>query len=411
MCFFSETTNEPSWYVEGLRVGISLKGKGVIKFQGILANRPRGAIVVLTQYVLSVGRITQGNAVRVLPCVTSAVKKGITQGVVQLRLLVLDTTKKGKDELKDVPVVNEFVSVFPEDLPGLPPDREAPYRMAPVELRELQVQLQELLDKGFIRPSYSPWGAPVLFVKKKDEGFSTLAAPLTALTKKDRRYEWTEKCERSFQELKKRLTSAPILVLPTDVTDFTVYCDASRIEGKNVEFSVTTDGILHYRCRLCIPDDAELKEQLLSEAHATPYSVHPGATKMYQDLKERFWWSGMKKEVAEYVAKCLICQKVKAEHQRPGGELQPLDIPEWKWDQITMDFIVGLPRTAKGHDAIWVVVDRLTKSAHFMSIKTTFSLEQLAALYVREIVRLHGVLKSIVSDRDARFTSKFWKSV
>ncbi|KAL5578646.1 hypothetical protein UlMin_011088 [Ulmus minor] len=161
------------------------------------------------------------------------------------------------------------------------------------------------------------------------------------------------------------------------------------LEGKNVEFSVTTDGILHYRARLCIPNDAELKEQLLSEAHATPYSVHPGATKMYQDLKGRFWWSGMKKEVAEYVAKCLICQKVKAEHQRPGGELQPLDIPEWKWDQITMDFVVGLPRTAKGHDAIW----------------------QLAALYVQEIVRLHGVPKSIVSDRDARFTSKFWKSV
>ncbi len=183
------------------------------------------------------------------------------------------------------------------------------------------------------------------------------------------------------------------------------------LEGKNVEFSVTTDGILHYRGRLCIPDDAELKEQLLSEAHATPYSVHPGATKMYQDLKGRFWWSGMKKEVAEYVAKCLICQKVKAEHQRPGGELQPLDIPEWKWDQITMDFVVGLPRTTKGHDAIWVVVDRLTKSAHFISIKTTFSLEQLAALYVQEIVRLHGVPKSIVSDRDARFTSKFWKSV
>ena len=117
----------------------------------------------------------------------------------------------------------------------------------------------------------------------------------------------------------------------------------------------------------------------------------------------------MKKEVAEYVAKYLICQKVKAEHQRPGGELQPLDIPEWKWDQITMDFVVGLPRTVKGHDAIWVVVDRLTKSAHFMSIKTTFSLEQLAALYVQEIVRLHGVPKSIVSDRDAGLLQSFGK--
>ena len=132
---------------------------------------------------------------------------------------------------------------------------------------------------------------------------------------------------------------------------------------------------------------------------------------MYKGLKEHFWWAGMKRDVAEYVAKCLICQKIKAEHQRPGGELQPIEIPEWKWEQIAMDFIVGLPKTTKNHDAIWVIVDRLTKSAHFLPIKMTSSLEQLAELYVQEIVRLHGVPKSIISDRDARFTSKFWKGV
>ena len=93
------------------------------------------------------------------------------------------------------------------------------------------------------------------------------------------------------------------------------------LEKKNAEFSLSPDGILHFRGRLCIPDDLELKEQILSEAHSTPYSVHPGATKMYKDLKEQFWWSGMKKEVAEFVAKCLICQKVKAKHQWPSGEL------------------------------------------------------------------------------------------
>ena len=152
------------------------------------------------------------------------------------------------------------------------------------------------------------------------------------------------------------------------------------LEKKNAEFSLSPDGILHFRGRLCIPDDPELKEQILSEAHSTPYTVHPGVTKMYKDLKEQFWWSGMKKEVVEFVAKCLICQKVKAEHQRPGGELQPIEIPEWKWDQIAMDFVVGLPRTTKGHDAIWVIIDLLTKSAHFIPIKTTFSLEQLADL-------------------------------
>ncbi|KAL5572587.1 hypothetical protein UlMin_022184 [Ulmus minor] len=570
-------------------------------------------------------------------------RKWLDSGCTGYLAAVVDTTKKAKVELNDVPVVNEFVDVFPEELPGMPPDREvtfeievlpgiapiskAPYRMAPAELKELQTQLQELLEKGFIRPSHSPWGAPVLFVKKKDgtlrmcidyrglnkvtiknkyplpriddlfdqlkgavvfskidlrsgyhqlrikesnipksafctryghyeflvmpfgltnapatfmdlmnrmfkvyldkfvivfiddiliysrsqeehaehlrmvlrtlvehrlyakfskcafwlqsvqflghviskdglsvdpakieavsewaaptsvteirsflglagyyrrfvEGFSTLAAPLTALTKKDRKFEWSDKCEQSFQELKRRLTSAPILVLPIDDAYFTVYCDASKIglgtvlmqnekviayasrqlkiheknypthdlelaaelnmrqrrwlelvkdydceilyhpgkanrvadalsrkstvavmsiqtmpkalqweiqkldleiiqgqfsaltlqptildgikgsqeldpaivklkelvlEKKKVEFSISPDGVLHCKGRLCIPNDDELKEQILSEAHTTPYSVHPGATKMYKNLREQFWWPGMKK--------------------------------------------------------------------------------------------------------------------
>ncbi|KAL5538486.1 hypothetical protein UlMin_044642 [Ulmus minor] len=122
-------------------------------------------------------------------------------------------------------------------------------------------------------------------------------------------------------------------------------------------------------------------------------------------MKKAFWWSGLKKDVASYVAKCLVCQKIKAEHQRPAGVLQPIEIPEWKWEQISMDFVVGLPKTSNGYDAIWVIVDRLTKSAHFLPIKITYSLEQLADLYVKEIVRLHGVPISIISDRDSRFTS------
>ena len=99
--------------------------------------------------------------------------------------------------------------------------------------------------------------------------------------------------------------------------------------------------------------------------------------------------------------------KDKIEHQKPRGLLQPLPIPMWKWEHITMDFIVGLPWTQKCHDAIWVVVDRLTKSAHFLAIKTTFNAEQLAELYIQEIVRLHGVPLSIVSDSDTKFSSKF----
>lgn len=132
---------------------------------------------------------------------------------------------------------------------------------------------------------------------------------------------------------------------------------------------------------------------------------------MYQDLRQMFWWPGLKKEVNEFVLACLVCQKAKIEHQKPSGKLQPLEIPEWKWDSISMDFVVGLPRTPKGLDSIWVIVDRLTKSAHFIPINIRYSLERLTSLYVSEIVRLHGVPSSIVSDRDPRFTSRFWESL
>ncbi|KAA0053631.1 ty3-gypsy retrotransposon protein [Cucumis melo var. makuwa] len=139
--------------------------------------------------------------------------------------------------------------------------------------------------------------------------------------------------------------------------------------------------------------------------------MHPGSTKMYQDLKRVYWWRNMKREVAEFVSKCLVCQQVKAPRQKPAGLLQPLSIPEWKWENVSMDFITGLPRTLRGFTVIWVVVDRLTKSAHFVPGKSTYTASKWAQLYMSEIVRLHGVPVSIVSDRDARFTSKFWKGL
>ena len=132
---------------------------------------------------------------------------------------------------------------------------------------------------------------------------------------------------------------------------------------------------------------------------------------MYRTLKEHYWWNGLKKEIASFVFKCLTCQQVKAEHQRPAGKIQLLPIPVWKWEKITMDFVTGLPRTQRQHDAIWVIVDLLTKSAHFLPVNVEDSLEKLAQLYVDEIVRLHGVPVSIVSDRDPRFTSRFWPSL
>ena len=136
--------------------------------------------------------------------------------------------------------------------------------------------------------------------------------------------------------------------------------------------------------------------------------MHPGSTKMYQDLKTSYWWSGMKRDVSEFVTKCMVCQKVKAEHQVPSGLLQPIKIPEWKWDRITIDFVVGLPVAGRKFDSVWVVVDRLTKSAHFLPVRTDYSLDKLVELYIREIVRLHGIPISIISDIDLRFTSRFW---
>ena len=109
---------------------------------------------------------------------------------------------------------------------------------------------------------------------------------------------------------------------------------------------------------------------------------------MYRTLRDHYWWRGMKTEIAEFVSKCLTCQQIKIEHQKPAGLLKPLSIPEWKWERITMDFVTGLPRTQRGHDSIWVIVDRLTKSAHFIATNNTCSLERYAQLYVDEIVRL-----------------------
>ncbi|GJV21580.1 reverse transcriptase domain-containing protein [Tanacetum coccineum] len=154
-----------------------------------------------------------------------------------------------------------------------------------------------------------------------------------------------------------------------------------------------------------------MREMIMNKAHKSKYSVHPGADKMYHDLRDMYWWPGMKRDIATYVSKCLTCSKVKAEHQRPSGLLQQPEIPEWKWDKITMDFITKLPRSKSRHDTIWVIVDRLTKSAHFLAIREDYSTEKLAKIYVDEIVARHGVPVSIISDRDGRFTSRCWQTV
>ncbi|KAI3773911.1 hypothetical protein L1987_48450 [Smallanthus sonchifolius] len=182
-----------------------------------------------------------------------------------------------------------------------------------------------------------------------------------------------------------------------------------RIVGQQGNLDANAYGVRTRFGRMWIPKIGELRAKILDEAHKSRYSIHPGTNKMYQDLKKEYWWPGMKNDVAEYVSKCLTCSLVKAEHQKPCGKMQPLPIPEWEWEEITMDVITKLPRIAKGNDTIWVIVDRLTKSAHFLPIRETSSSERLAEIFIKEVVSRHGMPLSIVSDRDTRFTSRFWK--
>jgi hypothetical protein len=122
-------------------------------------------------------------------------------------------------------------------------------------------------------------------------------------------------------------------------------------------FCEDTEGMLWFKERLVVPKREALKKKNLDEAHTSSYSIHPGSTKMYQDLRQHFWWTRMKRETTRYVSKCDICQKVKADYMKPIGLLQPVNIPEWKWDDISIDFIVGLPLMARKFDSIWVIVD------------------------------------------------------
>jgi hypothetical protein len=182
-------------------------------------------------------------------------------------------------------------------------------------------------------------------------------------------------------------------------------------EDKAPGFSVDDQGTLRYKKRLCVPEIKEIRELILREAHDSAYSIHRGSTKMYHDLKSRYWWYGMKRAIAEYVALCDNCQRVKAERQRPAGLLQPLKITEWKWEEIGLDFIVGLLKTQSGYDSILVIVDHLSKVAHFIPVKTTYKGSKLVELYIARIVCLHGIPKKIVSDRGTQFTSKFWEKL
>ncbi|GJW31063.1 putative reverse transcriptase domain-containing protein [Tanacetum coccineum] len=184
---------------------------------------------------------------------------------------------------------------------------------------------------------------------------------------------------------------------------------AENLRGIDKAFEVRPDGTRCIKNRSWLPLFGNLRDLIMHESHKSKYSIHPGSDKMYQDLKKIYWWPNMKAIIAEYIGKCSTCSRVKAKCQKPSGLLIQPEIPIWKWERITMDFVTKLPKTSNGHDTIWVIIDRLTKSAHFIPIKETDSMETLTRLYIKEIVSRHGVPISIILDHDSLFTSRFWQ--
>nr|GEV03914.1 putative reverse transcriptase domain, ribonuclease H-like domain, aspartic peptidase domain protein [Tanacetum cinerariifolium] len=377
-----------------------------------------------------------------------------------------------QDFLKDLPGIPPTRQVESQiDLvPGATPVAQAPYQLAPSKMKELSDQLKELADKGFIRPSSSHWGALVLFVKKKDEsyrmcidyqelnkltvknrylllriddlfnqlqgsnhakiesikdwaspktaieirqflglfgyyrrfieGFSKISRPMTKLTQKKVKFDWGDKQEEAFQVIKQKLCSALILALPEGSEGFVVYCDASIKEKPRKEkLEPRADRTLCLNNKSWFLCNGELRTLIMHESYKSKYSVHSGSDKMYQDMKLLYWWPNMKADIATYFKKCLTCLKVKAKHQKPSGLL---------WENINMDFVTKLPKTQSGNDTIWGVVDRLNKSAHFLSMKETNPMEKLARLYLKEVVTRHKIPISIICNSDPMFTSNFW---
>ncbi|GJV99184.1 putative reverse transcriptase domain-containing protein [Tanacetum coccineum] len=293
-------------------------------------------------------------------------------------------------------------------------------------MQELSNQLQEA-DRGFIRPSTSPWGAPVLFVKKKDESFRMCIdyRELNKLTVKNRYplpriddlfdqlqgssvYSKID-LRSGYHHLRVRDKDIPKTAFRTRYGhyEFQDLMLTRKIEAVKNWASPTTPTEIRQFLGLAGYYRRFIEDLIMHESHKSKYSIHPGSDKMYQDLKKLYWWPNMKAIIAEYVGKCLTCSRVKAECQKPSGLLVQPEIPMWKWERITMDFITKLPKTSNGHDTIWVIVDRLTKSAHFIPTRETDSMETLTRLYIKEIVSRHGVPISIISDRDSHFTSRF----
>ncbi|GJU57425.1 putative reverse transcriptase domain-containing protein [Tanacetum coccineum] len=432
---------------------------------------------------------------KVISCIKA--RKYIERGH---QLFVAHVTEKEPKEkcLGDVLVIRDFPEVFPDDLPGLPPPRQVefkielvpgaapvarvPYRLAASEMKELADQLQELSEKGFIRPGSSPWGAPVLFVKKKDGTFRMCIdyRELNKLTVKNRyplpRIDDLFDQLQVFMDLMNRVCKSYldkfVIVFIDDILIYSkskeeheehlktilellkkeqLYAKFSKcdfwlesvqflghvIDSKGVHVDPAKIESIKNWATPTTPTKANVVADALSRKEREPLrvralviTVHPNLPEQIRNtqseamkkknvkaenlgrlIKKIFETPNMKVDIATYFSKCLTCAKVKTEHQKLSGLLQQPEILVWKWERITMDFIVGLSRTLSGYDTIWVIVDQLTKSAHFLPVKMTDSMEKLTQQYLKEIVCRHEVPISIISDRDNKFATRFWGSL
>nr|GEW14509.1 putative reverse transcriptase domain-containing protein [Tanacetum cinerariifolium] len=392
---------------------------------------------------------------KVISCIK--VRKYMERGS-QLFLAQVTESEPAKKQLQDVPVICNFPEVFPDDFLGLPPPRQVefkielmpsavpvarvPYRLAPFELKELSGQLKELSKKGFIRPSSLPWGAPVLFVKKKDGSFRMCIdyRELNKLTVKNqypllRIDDLFDQLQGSSVYSKIDLWSGyhQLRIKEEDIPNTAFRTRYGHFEFQVMPFGLTNASVIFMDLmnRVCKPyldkfvivfiDDILIysKNKEDHEEHLKIILELLKNEKLYAKFSKcDFWLESVhflghmidsdgvhvdpaKVEAIRNWSAPTTPTEVKAEHQKPSGLLQQPKIPEWKWEKITMDFVSGLPRTPSGYDSIWVIVDRLTKSAYFLPMKKTDSLEKLAQLYLKEIVCRHVVHVSIISDRDS----------
>ncbi|GKC61002.1 putative reverse transcriptase domain-containing protein [Tanacetum coccineum] len=297
------------------------------------------------------------------------------------------------------PYLDKFILVFIDDILIYSKDEEE-------HGKHLKIIL-ELLKKERFGVHVNP---------AKIKAIKSWAAPTTPT-----KYEWGSEEEEAFQTLKQKLCSAPILALPEGTKDFMVYCDTS-LKGYGVMLMQREKKELKLRQRRWIellsdydceiryhPGKANVMADVLSKKERdNPLRVRALMMTVHNDLPKQIREAQKEAMKKKY---CLTCAKVKAEQQKPSGLLQQLKIPVWKWERIIMNFVSGLPRMPSGYDMIWVIVDRLTKSAHFLPMKKMDSMEKLTRLYLKEIVCRHGVPVLIISSRDSHFTSNFWRSL